>query len=183
MAISLLQKIGLAWRGWNRRREQRNAEFLAKQPTWGTPPPPAPPATPGPTATASASSGPDIDREGLQVAYLDDSGSMLHFLDTASGEVLDLPVTSPLCEVTGNDARYRPVPTRTPESEAEDRREFFAILDPGKLRDRLGAALTDATEFRRVLTTERPIERAWYNFKNDRANAAIEQWLRVIGVA
>jgi hypothetical protein len=181
MAISLLQRIGLAWRGWNRRREQRNAEFLAKQPTWSNTPAAAPPATPGPT-TAAASAGMEIDRDGLQVAYLDDSGAMLHFLDVISGEVIDLSVTSPLCEITGNDARYRAVPTRTPASEAEDRREFFSILEPGKLRDRLGASLTDATEFRRVLSTDRVIERAWYNFKNDRANAAVEQWLRVIGV-
>lgn len=182
MAISLLQKIGLAWRGWNRRREERHAEFLAKQPTWSNPPVAAPPATPRPTAEPKVSGAREVDREGLQVAYLDDSGAMLHFFDLVSGEVLDLPVTSPLCEVTGNDARYRAVPSRTPQSEAEDHREFFEVLEPGKLRDRLGAALTDATEFRRVVSTDRTIERAWYNFKNDRANAAIEQWLRVIGV-
>lgn len=181
MAISLLQKIGLAWRGWNRRREERNAEFLAKQPTWSAPVATSSPATQA--AAAAPRSGPEIDREGLQVAYLDDSGAMLYFLDIESGDVIDMPVTSPLCDVTNNSSRYRAVPTRTPESEAEDRREFFSILDAGKLRDRLGAALTDATEFRRVLADERPIERAWYNFKNDRANAAIEQWLRVIGVA
>ena len=69
------------------------------------------------------------------------------------------------------------MPTRTLESEAEDRRLFAGALDPGKMRDKLAAAL-DPTEFRRVLSTDRAIERAWYNFKNDRANAAIDAWSR-----
>jgi hypothetical protein len=35
-----------------------------------------------------------------------------------------------------------------------------------------------AEEFRRALSGDRAMERAWYNFKNDRAIAAIEQWLK-----
>jgi hypothetical protein len=179
MAVSFLQKIGLAWRGWNRRRaeesKRKNAEFLARN-SWnaGVPPAgPAPSSAPPPPSSPSL----DLDREGLQIAYLDDSGAIEHYLDVESGEVVEFSVATPLCDVTNNPSRFRKIPTRTLESDAEDRRLFAGALDPGKTRDKLAAAL-DATEFRRVLATDRIIERAWYNFKNDRANAAIDAWLR-----
>jgi hypothetical protein len=32
--------------------------------------------------------------------------------------------------------------------------------------------------FRAAIAEDRTLEKAWYNFKNDRANAAIDAWLR-----
>jgi hypothetical protein len=184
VAISLLQKIKLAFRGWTRRRaedaKQRNAEFLAKNTGWGAAA--AAPAAAAPAAPPPARAKSPVDREGLQVAYLDDSGAMEHYLDTQSGEVIEFSVASPLCDVTQNPSRFRRIPTRTPASEQEDRRAFALAVEDAKTRERLTAALMDPAEFRRVLSTDRAIERAWYNFKNDRANAAIEAWLRTVGV-
>ena len=181
MATSFLQKIALAWRGWSRRRaeetKRRNEEFLAKSTSWGAGVPPA--APPPSSAATPAARTFEVDREGLQVAYLDDSGAIEHYLDVESGEVVEFSVASPLCDVANNPARYRKVPARSAQSDAEDRRTFADALDAGKMRDKLAAAL-DATEFRRVLATDRAIERAWYNFKNDRANAAIDAWLRSV---
>ncbi|MBV9496227.1 MAG: hypothetical protein JOZ54_18405, partial [Acidobacteria bacterium] len=65
MATSLMQKLRLAWNGWNRRREDAQQEFLARNTSWA-------PATPAASAAAAASAtGPQVDLEGLQVAYLD----------------------------------------------------------------------------------------------------------------
>jgi hypothetical protein len=36
--------------------------------------------------------------------------------------------------------------------------------------------------FRTVLASDRNVERAWYNFRNDRAIAAIEEWLKKSGL-
>lgn len=179
MAISIMQKIRLAIRGWSRRREgsadARNAEFLKRNAGWGAPPPPAAGSVAGAVDTA-------IDLEGLQVAYLDDSGQIEHYLDTASGEVIDVA----LSDIGGIErarasASYRRVPSRSEESEARDRAEFVEAMDPGPVRNELQRTLSSADaagEFRKRIARDRTIERAWYNFKNDRATAAIAEWLK-----
>jgi hypothetical protein len=163
MAISLMQKIRLWWRGAQRRRDDQQRQFVAANVGWG---PPAAATTPAPRATIAASAE-GIDRAGLQAAYLDGSGVIGYYLDVVTGEVV---------ESRQNDLaapRYLRVPT---QSEEEDRSAFLVTLD-GSARDRLGAARS----FRAALAEDRALERAWYNFKNDRATAAIEQWLREIG--
>src|SRR5437660_9351714 len=62
---TLMQKIRLAFRGWQRRREERDREFIAKN-TWSG----APARSPEPPRTAAL----DVDIEGLTIAYLDGSG-------------------------------------------------------------------------------------------------------------
>jgi hypothetical protein len=73
MAISFMQKLRLAFRGWSRRREddakRKEQEFLQRNVTWAKPAAPAPSQSVAKSALA-------IDLEGLQVAYLDDSGKM-----------------------------------------------------------------------------------------------------------
>ena len=88
MATSLMQKLRLAWRGWQRRREESQQEFVARNAGWTA-------------ATA----------EGLQCAYLDESGQIAYFLDIDSGEVVDVRDGSLL-----SPPRYRRVPTRTQPS-------------------------------------------------------------------
>ena len=171
MAISFMQKIRLALRGWSRRREEQQAEFLQRNVTWGKPADAQAPTRHPLPATRSAS----IDRDGLNAAYLDNSGKIAHFLDVESGEVIEFGASESRPEVTGDTARYRRVPARTSASEAEDRRAFVDALE-SPMRDQLAAA--DEADFRRIIATDRSIERAWYNFKNDRALAAIEAWLR-----
>jgi hypothetical protein len=110
--------------------------------------------------------------EGLTVAYLDDSGRIAYFLDTESGDVVDVRDGAALPE-----PRYRRVPSRSTQSEADDRRAFVASLEPSRPRDSLARSITSVEDFRRALAADRALERAWFSFKNDRAIAAIEQWL------
>jgi len=178
MAISLMQKIRLGLRGWMRRHEgsadARNADFLKRNATWAAPPPAAAQAV-----AANAQS--KIDLEGLQVAYLDDSGQIEHYLDTASGEVIDIPsAQGAAVKLARENPGLRRVPARSEASDAEDRAAFVEAMDPAKLREELRRALgmpDAAREFRQVLARDRSAERAWYNFKNDRAIAVIEKWL------
>jgi len=160
-----MQKIRLALRGWNRRREEKEKEFLAKNLWSGAP---SPPAVPSAALGQPGAAVLHIDLEGLTVAYLDDSGQIQHYLDVETGDVIDARES-----LTG--ARYRRVPSR--ESNADDRQAFIATLDDSGAR----ARLTAAQSFRSELARDRALERAWYNFRNDRAIAAIEKWLREIG--
>jgi hypothetical protein len=168
-----MQKIRLVFRGWQRRREEREKEFLTRNATWGA-------TVPATVATAPAKKRTFvIDTEGLTVAYLDDSGHFAHFLDTEDGDIIDLRVEELSMHPELVAPRYRRVPSRTEKSEAEDRRAFIASLDASPARDAL-ARSTDADSFRRALAADRTIERAWYNFRNDRAIAAIEAWIETL---
>jgi arylamine N-acetyltransferase len=167
-----MQKLRLAFRGWQRRRADAQKEFVAKNASWGgVGQAPSPVAVPARGGQAGAPVLHTIDLEGLQVAYLDDSGVIVYYLDTESGEVVEARDGEKYAE-----PRYRRVPRRSSASDASDRREFVASLDPSSMRDALRAAL-DQAEFRRVLSEDRKLERTWYVFKNDRATAAIESWL------
>ena len=161
---TLMQKIRLALRGWSRRREEAQREFLARNL-----PPSATPATAPARPTHSTS---NIDIDGLTVAYLDDSGHFAHYLDTENGDILDVGR-----DETRAAPRFRRIPQRTAESESEDRRAFVEKLEPSRGRDELARAIGVPEAFRKALASDRALERAWYNFKNDRAIAAIQSWL------
>ena len=164
-----MQKIRLVIRGWQRRREQNDNEFVARNASWGAAPAVAP-------ATKAKSRAFAIDTEGLTVAYLDDSGRLAYFLDTEDGDIVDVRMSELASRSELRPPRYRRVPSRSEKSESEDRRAFIESLDASPARDVL-ARSADADSFRRALATNRTIERAWYNFRNDRAIAAIESWL------
>ncbi len=155
-----MQKIRLVLRGWNRRREERDREFLARNAGWT-------PGVAGVVGPKPASPQKQFDMDGLTVAYLDGSGQMAHYFDIETGDVID-----------SRDAlsgeRYRRIPS---QSESADREVFLAALDDSGARARLKSG-----DFRNELARDRKLERAWYNFRNDRAIAAVEQWLREIGV-
>jgi len=160
---TFMQKVRLALRGWSRRRDEAQKEFLARN----LPRPAAPIAT-APARPAHSTN----DMEGLTVAYLDDSGHFAHYLDTQTGDILDVAHDQTL-----DPPRYRRIPRRTAESESDDRRAFVAKLDPSRGRDELARAIGVPEAFRKALANDRTLERAWYSFKNDRAIAAIEKWL------
>jgi hypothetical protein len=172
MAMSLMQKLRLAWRGWQRRREESEKEFVARNAGWSATP--ASGATTAATSTSSVTAplAGEIDREGLQCAFLDESGQIAYYLDAENGEVIEVRGGPPLAP-----PRYRRVPTRNVTSEEADRRAFVAQLDPGEKRDELARRIDAPDAFRRVLSQDRALEKAWYNFKNDRASSAIETWL------
>ena len=155
-----MQKIRLVLRGWSRRREERDREFLAKNAGWT-------PAVASAAGVKPASRQTQIDMDGLTVACLDSSGQLAHYLDIQTGDVIDTREA-----MTGD--RYRRVPS---QSESADRTAFLATVDDSGARARLKSG-----DFRNELARDRKLERAWYNFRNDRAIAAMEQWLREIGI-
>ncbi|HYU26644.1 MAG TPA: hypothetical protein VEO74_15640 [Thermoanaerobaculia bacterium] len=161
-----MQKLRLALRGWSRRREEAKKEFLAQNTAWRSGGQ-APPPVQSPHATTA------IDIDGLTVAYLDDSGHFAHYLDTGTGDIVDVASNQTL-----DAPRYRRVPQRTAQSESADRRAFVDGLQPSRGRDELARAIGVPEAFRKALSNDRALERAWYSFKNDRAIAAIESWLK-----
>lgn len=188
MALTWFQRMKVALRGWSRRREEedrkRQDEFLKRNVTWGATPPTAAAASAVPHRTGGAPAGArplQIDREGLQVGYLDDSGRIAYYLDTQSGDVIESRDAATNTEME-RSGRFRRVPARSDESDAEDRRAFVETLEPSRIRQSLSMTMT-AHDFRKILATDRTIERAWYNFKNERATAAIESWLRGLGLS
>jgi len=118
-----------------------------------------------------------LDLDGLQVAYL--GVALAHYLDLETGEIVDQPLDA---EPPGGEERFLRIPTRTPESELEDRQLFVEKLPPSPMRTQLTAALGDWGSFRGVLTEDRKLERTFFNFKNDQATRAIETWLRAAGI-
>ncbi|HVR37536.1 MAG TPA: hypothetical protein VMU84_00455, partial [Thermoanaerobaculia bacterium] len=95
------------------------------------------------------------DLEGLQVAYL--GTALAHYLDIRTGDIIDLPLDAP---APGGPLRFKRIPTRTAESDAEDRRLFAEV------HAALVYAVDDATEFRRALSLDRMLEKKWFSFKN-----------------
>jgi len=160
-----MQKLRLALRGWSRRREEAKKDFVARNAAWGTAQAAAPVQSPHATTA--------IDIDGLTVAYLDDSGHFAHYLDTDTGDILDVGSNQTL-----DAPRYRRIPQRTAQSESADRRAFLDGLQPSRGREELARAIGVPEAFRKALSNDRALERAWYSFKNDRAIAAIESWLR-----
>jgi hypothetical protein len=177
MAISFFQKLRLVFRGWSRRREQQEQEFLRRNMKWAAPPAsggqaPSPVLTqPKPTGGAPVL---HIDLDGLQAAYLDASGVIAYYLDMQSGEVVESRDGSTL-----DATRFKRVPMR--KSEDDDRRAFIETVEAPATKLTLMKSVASPT-FRSVLASDRAIERAWYNFRNSRATAAIEQWLKQIGL-
>jgi hypothetical protein len=171
MAISLMQKIRLVLRGWMRRREEKEQEFLRRNTGWGASNG-APAAAAAEPAKAEAPSGgvlKSIDMDGLQAAYLDNSGQIAYYLDFESGEVVEKRDGSLM-----DGTRYKRIPSGG--GDIAERRAFIETLEPSDMRLLLMKSVNSPT-FRSVLASDRSLERAWYNFRNDRATAAIEAWL------
>jgi hypothetical protein len=119
-----------------------------------------------------------LDLDGLQVAYL--GVALAHYLDLETGDILDLPLDA---EPPGDESRYLRIPTRTEESEAEDRRLFVEKLGLSLERAHLAAAIDDPAEFRRILSGDLRLQRSFFNFKNDQATRAIAAWLEQEGIS
>jgi hypothetical protein len=172
VAVSLMQKIRLVLRGWSRRREEKEKEFLRRNVQWGASvAPPTPAASGGEIAGAPLKT---LDLEGLQAAYLDASGQIAYYLDITTGDVVESRDGA-----TFDANRYKRVPMRT--SENDDRRAFIDTLEPSDTRALLMKSVA-STNFRSVLASDRTTERAWYNFRNARATAAVEAWLKKLGL-
>ncbi|HSP34685.1 MAG TPA: hypothetical protein VLU46_10255 [Thermoanaerobaculia bacterium] len=170
MAISLMQKIRLMLRGWSRRREEKEQEFLRKNAGWGVAAGFSPP-----TDALKRAATPAIDLDGLHAAYLDGSGQIAYYLDVESGEVVEHRDA-----VQVDAARFKRVPAAS-NTDVAERRAFIETLEPSATRDLLMKSVNTGA-FRTALASDRSAERGWYNFRNDRAIAAIEAWLKKLGL-
>ncbi len=119
-----------------------------------------------------------LDLDGLQVAYL--GVALAHYLDLETGDILDLPLDA---EPPGEESRFLRIPTRTQESEAEDRRLFVEKMDRSPMRDHLAALVEDGNAFRAVLSEDLLAQRKFFNFKNEQATRAIRAWLDQEGIS
>jgi hypothetical protein len=119
-----------------------------------------------------------LDLDGLQVAYL--GVALAHYLDLETGDIIDQPLDDP---PPGDESRYLRVPARTEETEAEDRRLFVPLVKIAAMREQLAGAVDDPHTFRQILHDDRLVERSFFNFKNDRATKAIEEWLAAEGLS
>lgn len=118
-----------------------------------------------------------LDLDGLQVAYL--GVALAHYLDLETGDILDLPLEG---DAPGEESRFLRIPTRTPESEAEDRRLFVEKLGFSPMRNQLSQVVDDSNAFRAAISQDLTVQRAFFNFKNDQATRAIEAWLASEGI-
>jgi hypothetical protein len=119
-----------------------------------------------------------LDLDGLQVAYL--GVALAHYLDLETGDIVDLPLNA---EPPGDASQFLRIPTRTPESEAEDRRLFVEKMDRSPMRDQLTALVEDGNAFRAVLSEDLLVQRKFFNFKNEQATRAVRAGLDQEGIS
>ena len=119
-----------------------------------------------------------LDLDGLQVAYL--GVALAHYLDLDTGDIIDIALDAP---PPGDESRYLRIPTRTPESEIEDRRLFVEKMEFSVLRDRLAKLVDDSQGFRAALSEDLRVQRQFFNFKNEQATRAIAEWIEREGLS
>ena len=122
---TLMQKIRLAFRGWNRRREEAQRAFVAQGTQW------APPAAPGPSPSTSL-------RVGMTSSYFIYIGALqqwqgIETLFRAFARLRDLPVGLVVC--SSHDTRYAKAYVRLAEKlEIADRLVWQCALDLAELQ-------------------------------------------------
>src|SRR5260370_33998962 len=156
---TLMQKIRRAFKGWSRRREAAQKEFVTRNVGWGEPgvEPRGAAAPSRPSIAANLAH----DMDGLVVAFLGDSGVIAYYLDSEAGEVIDVRDGSALAA-----PRDRRVPSSDQANDAADRRAFINSPHPGAGRAKLMRAVASGELFRRALDNDRPLERAWHSLQN-----------------
>ncbi|HYR27917.1 MAG TPA: hypothetical protein VEU30_05595 [Thermoanaerobaculia bacterium] len=119
-----------------------------------------------------------LDLDGLQVAYL--GVALAHYLDLETGDIVDIPLDA---AAPGDESRFLRIPTRTPESEDEDRRLFVEKLELSVMKDRLARLVDDPGGFRAAISEDLRVQRQFFNFKNDQATKAISSWIEAEGLS
>lgn len=119
-----------------------------------------------------------LDLDGLQVAYL--GVALAHYLDLETGDIIDQSLDD---DPPGDASRFRRIPTRTPESESEDRWLFVERMDASVMRDQLAQLIEEPQAFRATLSQDLLVQKKFFNFKNDQATRAIRAWLDEEGIS
>jgi hypothetical protein len=129
---------------------------------------------------------PEIDWEGLVVAFENRSHKITHFFDRETGDVvqvLDRDVER--YAAMARDARYAALPRDGGERSRGDLEDFAAHCQDAEARRDLGAALAagdTATAFREALLRHPKEESHFFQFKERRARERAVEWLKGHGI-
>jgi len=129
---------------------------------------------------------PEIDWEGLVVAFENRSHKITHFFDRQTGDVVQI-----LDRETGRlaayaaDPRYAALPRDAGERSRGDLVDFAAHCDDPECRRDLEAALASSSPdaFRTALLKHPKQEAHFFQFKERRARERAVEWLKSHGIA
>jgi hypothetical protein len=129
---------------------------------------------------------PEIDWEGLVVAFENRSHKITHFFDRQTGDVVQVLARDAVrhAELSG-DPRYAALPKDAGERSRGDLEDFAAHCEDAACRRDLDAALSasDApAAFRAALLRHPKAESHFFQFKERRAKERAVEWLREQGV-
>lgn len=129
---------------------------------------------------------PEIDWEGLIVAFENRSQKITHFYDRQTGDVVQvLDRDAPRHAELSADPRYAALPKDQGERSRGDLDAFAAHCEDAGCRRDLGAALgaADPAEAFRSALRKHPKEEAhFFQFKERRARERAADWLREQGI-
>ena len=130
---------------------------------------------------------PEIDWEGLIVAFENRSQKITHFYDRQTGDVVQvLDRDAPRHAELSSDPRYAALPKDAGERSRGDLDAFAAHCEDAGCRRDLGAALAapDPPDAFRAALRKHPKEEAhFFQFKERRARERAAEWLRDHGIA
>ncbi len=130
---------------------------------------------------------PDVDWEGLTVAFAARSKLMNHFLDRLTGEVHAHLNGSPGLRgalLFEREGRYVRIPKSSPEVDAARARAFAPTIENAVVRRRAVEALEaeGPNAFRVALVASPEDEKAWFVFRDRRVRAEARAWLASVGL-
>jgi len=130
---------------------------------------------------------PELDWEGLTVAFAARSKQMNHFLDRETGEVVahlnGSEELRPALQLE-REGRYLRIPKSTPDVDAVRARAFAARMESAAVRETALAALgkDGLNAFREALIASPNDEAAWFVFRDRRVREELKDWLRASGI-
>jgi Uncharacterised protein family (UPF0158) len=129
---------------------------------------------------------PEVDWEGLVVAFESRSHQITHFFDRETGEVVQvLERDAARHSAMASDPRYVALPRDAGERSRGDLEEFLAQCEDAACRDDLSAALaqTDFSSAYRTALRRHPKEEArFFQFKQRRARERAEEWIAKLAI-
>lgn len=150
-------------------------------------PPPSSAATPAATSPANGSDADHrdiaVDWEALEDAFENNAPEVHSYLHLSTGDVLRVvdgvadPQMHSRIAVDNGYLRVEPVSSREQYRWME---RYIQMIDPGELRDALGAAIDGKGAFRRfkdVLMSHASERERWFAFRSERLRVFMEAWL------
>jgi len=129
---------------------------------------------------------PEIDWEGLVVAFENRSHKITHFFDRQTGDVVQvLDRDAARHAALSGDPRYAALPKDSGERSRGDLEDFAAHCDDADCRKDLESALASPAPdaFRAALLKHPKEEAHFFQFKERRARERAVEWLKGQGIA